>query len=84
MIECQKPYPSSVSFQVKRQLSSYLLQHKKTFDPTSSYAVEGLKPDTVYKFQLGARSELGLGVYTPVLEARTAQSSKCLCLVARK
>nr|XP_056723668.1 receptor-type tyrosine-protein phosphatase F isoform X12 [Euleptes europaea] len=49
-------------------------QHKKTFDPTSSYAVEGLKPDTVYKFQLGARSELGLGVYTPVLEARTAQS----------
>nr|XP_056723657.1 receptor-type tyrosine-protein phosphatase F isoform X2 [Euleptes europaea] len=50
-------------------------QHKKTFDPTSSYAVEGLKPDTVYKFQLGARSELGLGVYTPVLEARTAQST---------
>ncbi|XP_077190195.1 receptor-type tyrosine-protein phosphatase F isoform X7 [Paroedura picta] len=51
------------------------IQHKKTFDPTSSYAVEGLKPDTVYKFQLGARSELGLGVYTPVLEARTAQST---------
>ncbi|XP_060087641.1 receptor-type tyrosine-protein phosphatase F isoform X9 [Heteronotia binoei] len=50
------------------------IQHKKTFDPASSYAVEGLKPDTVYKFQLGARSELGLGVYTPVLEARTAQS----------
>uniref|UniRef100_A0A674JQZ3 Receptor-type tyrosine-protein phosphatase F n=1 Tax=Terrapene triunguis TaxID=2587831 RepID=A0A674JQZ3_9SAUR len=47
------------------------------FDPSSSYAVEGLKPDTLYKFQLGARSELGLGVYTPVLEARTAQSSKC-------
>ncbi|XP_060087639.1 receptor-type tyrosine-protein phosphatase F isoform X7 [Heteronotia binoei] len=51
------------------------IQHKKTFDPASSYAVEGLKPDTVYKFQLGARSELGLGVYTPVLEARTAQST---------
>ncbi|XP_030428171.1 receptor-type tyrosine-protein phosphatase F isoform X11 [Gopherus evgoodei] len=49
-------------------------QRKVNFDPSSSYAVEGLKPDTLYKFQLGARSELGLGVYTPVLEARTAQS----------
>uniref|UniRef100_A0A8B9F0B2 Receptor-type tyrosine-protein phosphatase F n=1 Tax=Amazona collaria TaxID=241587 RepID=A0A8B9F0B2_9PSIT len=44
------------------------------FDPTSSYAVEGLKPDTLYKFRLGARSELGVGVYTPIIEARTAQS----------
>uniref|UniRef100_A0A8D0EYI9 Receptor-type tyrosine-protein phosphatase F n=1 Tax=Strix occidentalis caurina TaxID=311401 RepID=A0A8D0EYI9_STROC len=44
------------------------------FDPTSSYAVEGLKPDTLYKFRLGARSELGVGVYTPMIEARTAQS----------
>lgn len=50
------------------------------FDPTSSYAVEGLKPDTLYKFRLGARSELGVGVYTPTIEARTAQSSKCLML----
>ncbi|CAM5136593.1 unnamed protein product [Eretmochelys imbricata] len=50
-------------------------QHKVDFDPSSSYAVEGLKPDTLYKFQLGARSELGLGVYTPVIEARTAQST---------
>lgn len=54
------------------------------FDQTSSYAVEGLKPDTLYKFQLGARSELGLGVYTPVLEARTAQSSEYLCLAVRE
>uniref|UniRef100_A0A8B9PNK5 Receptor-type tyrosine-protein phosphatase F n=1 Tax=Apteryx owenii TaxID=8824 RepID=A0A8B9PNK5_APTOW len=47
---------------------------KVEFDPTSSYAVEGLKPDTLYKFRLGARSELGVGVYTPMIEARTAQS----------
>uniref|UniRef100_A0A669PFT8 Receptor-type tyrosine-protein phosphatase F n=1 Tax=Phasianus colchicus TaxID=9054 RepID=A0A669PFT8_PHACC len=45
------------------------------FDPTSSYAVEGLKPDTLYKFRLGAHSELGVGVYTPTVEARTAQST---------
>ncbi|XP_054371781.1 receptor-type tyrosine-protein phosphatase F isoform X11 [Molothrus ater] len=49
-------------------------QQKVEFDPTSSYAVEGLKPDTLYKFRLGARSELGVGVYTPIVEARTAQS----------
>ncbi|XP_053100719.1 receptor-type tyrosine-protein phosphatase F isoform X9 [Hemicordylus capensis] len=51
------------------------VQHKVEFDQVSSYAVEGLKPDTLYHFQLGARSELGLGVQTPVLEARTAQST---------
>ncbi|XP_032073554.1 receptor-type tyrosine-protein phosphatase F isoform X2 [Thamnophis elegans] len=51
------------------------IQHKVEFDQTSSYAVEGLKPDTLYKFQLGAWSEQGLGVLTPILEARTAQST---------
>ncbi|XP_037132910.1 receptor-type tyrosine-protein phosphatase F-like isoform X11 [Syngnathus acus] len=45
-----------------------------TFDPAGSYAVEGLKPDTVYRFSLAARSEMGLGVYTQAIEARTAQS----------
>ncbi|XP_048108090.1 protein tyrosine phosphatase receptor type Fa isoform X7 [Alosa alosa] len=45
------------------------------FDPAGSYAVEGLKPDTLYKFSLAARSEMGLGVYTQPIEARTAQST---------
>lgn len=51
-------------------------QQHVTFDPTGSYAVENLKPDTLYKFSLAARSEMGLGVYTQPIEARTAQSSK--------
>ncbi|XP_036203651.1 receptor-type tyrosine-protein phosphatase F isoform X10 [Myotis myotis] len=50
-------------------------QHKVTFDPTSSYTLEDLKPDTLYHFQLAARSEMGLGVFTPTIEARTAQST---------
>ncbi|XP_016077681.1 PREDICTED: receptor-type tyrosine-protein phosphatase F isoform X3 [Miniopterus natalensis] len=50
-------------------------QHKVTFDPTSSYTLEDLKPDTLYHFQLAARSELGVGVFTPTIEARTAQST---------
>ncbi|XP_045061414.1 protein tyrosine phosphatase receptor type Fa isoform X13 [Coregonus clupeaformis] len=45
-----------------------------TFPPAGSYAVEGLKPDTLYMFSLAARSEMGLGVYTQPIEARTAQS----------
>uniref|UniRef100_A0A3B1IUI9 Receptor-type tyrosine-protein phosphatase F n=1 Tax=Astyanax mexicanus TaxID=7994 RepID=A0A3B1IUI9_ASTMX len=46
-----------------------------TFEPAGSYAVESLKPDTLYKFTLAARSEMGLGVYTQPIEARTAQST---------
>ncbi|XP_041658539.1 receptor-type tyrosine-protein phosphatase F isoform X6 [Cheilinus undulatus] len=45
-----------------------------TFNPAGSYAVVGLKPNTVYYFSLAARSEMGLGVYTQPIEARTAQS----------
>lgn len=62
---------------------SLLFQHKVTFDPTSSYTLEDLKPDTLYRFQLAARSEMGLGVFTPTIEARTAQSSKCLLRLLR-
>lgn len=47
-----------------------------TFNPAGSYAVDGLKPDTLYRFSLAARSEMGLGVYTQPIEARTAQSSE--------
>ncbi|XP_062413544.1 receptor-type tyrosine-protein phosphatase F isoform X6 [Pungitius pungitius] len=45
-----------------------------TFNPAGSYAVEGLKPDTLYHFSLAARSEMGLGVYTQPIKVRTAQS----------
>ncbi|XP_034470610.1 receptor-type tyrosine-protein phosphatase F isoform X20 [Hippoglossus hippoglossus] len=45
-----------------------------TFNPAGSHAVDALKPDTLYHFSLAARSEMGLGVYTQPIEARTAQS----------
>ncbi|XP_030647920.1 protein tyrosine phosphatase receptor type Fa isoform X3 [Chanos chanos] len=50
-------------------------EHHVSFNPAGSYAVEGLKPDTLYRFSLAARSEMGLGVYTQPIEARTAQST---------
>ncbi|XP_041791187.1 protein tyrosine phosphatase receptor type Fa isoform X2 [Chelmon rostratus] len=50
-------------------------KHHVTFDPAGSYAVDGLKPDTLYMFCLAARSDMGLGVFTQPVEARTAQST---------
>uniref|UniRef100_A0A8C2A9H7 Receptor-type tyrosine-protein phosphatase F n=1 Tax=Cyprinus carpio TaxID=7962 RepID=A0A8C2A9H7_CYPCA len=65
---------------IKYELACFCLIHSElqihvTFEPAGSYAVEGLKPDTLYKFSLAARSEMGLGVFTQPIEARTAQST---------
>ncbi|XP_065508462.1 receptor-type tyrosine-protein phosphatase S isoform X6 [Caloenas nicobarica] len=46
----------------------------KNFDPTTSFTVEGLKPNTEYVFRLAARSALGLGAFTPEVRERTLQS----------
>uniref|UniRef100_A0A668AI86 Receptor-type tyrosine-protein phosphatase F n=1 Tax=Myripristis murdjan TaxID=586833 RepID=A0A668AI86_9TELE len=51
------------------------IHHRVTFNPAGSYAVDGLKPDTLYMFSLAARSDMGLGVFTQAIEARTAQST---------
>ncbi|KAM4728482.1 receptor-type tyrosine-protein phosphatase F isoform 17-T20 [Anableps anableps] len=68
---------------VQDQITMYELQYweagsdsKKhvTFNPAGSHSVDGLKPDTLYYFSLAARSEMGLGVYTQPIQARTAQS----------
>ncbi|XP_072296848.1 receptor-type tyrosine-protein phosphatase F-like isoform X5 [Eucyclogobius newberryi] len=48
---------------------------QKVIEPAGSHVVDGLKPDTMYRFILAARSEVGLGVYTQPIEARTAQST---------
>ncbi|KAM6963148.1 protein tyrosine phosphatase receptor type Fa [Aplochiton taeniatus] len=45
-----------------------------TFPPGGSFAVDGLKADTLYMFSLAARSQLGLGVFTLPIEGLTAQS----------
>lgn len=53
-------------------------QVPKNFEPTTSFTVEGLKPNTEYVFRLAARSALGLGAFTPEVRERTLQSSRCL------
>uniref|UniRef100_A0A4W4FQU8 Receptor-type tyrosine-protein phosphatase F n=1 Tax=Electrophorus electricus TaxID=8005 RepID=A0A4W4FQU8_ELEEL len=65
---------------VQEPITKYELQYweagsdnkiEVTFGPAGSYAVEGLKPDTPYKFSLAACSEMGVGVFTKPIEART-------------
>lgn len=53
-------------------------QVPKNFEPTTSFTLEGLKPNTEYVFRLAARSALGLGAFTPEVRERTLQSSRCL------
>lgn len=49
----------------------------RTFDPTTAFVVEDLKPDTEYAFRLAARSPQGLGAFTSAVRQRTLQSSTC-------
>ncbi|XP_075919081.1 receptor-type tyrosine-protein phosphatase S-like isoform X2 [Petromyzon marinus] len=46
-----------------------------TFDPTMTYLLEGLKPNTLYSFRLAARSGHGLGPATLAVTARTMPST---------
>uniref|UniRef100_A0A8D0GZE0 Receptor-type tyrosine-protein phosphatase S n=1 Tax=Sphenodon punctatus TaxID=8508 RepID=A0A8D0GZE0_SPHPU len=46
----------------------------KNFDPTTSFVVESLKPNTEYVFRMAARSSTGLGAYTTEVRERTLQS----------
>ncbi|XP_063311679.1 receptor-type tyrosine-protein phosphatase S isoform X8 [Pelobates fuscus] len=47
---------------------------RKTFDPATTYTVEGLKPNTEYVFRLAARSTQGMGAWTLDIKERTKQS----------
>uniref|UniRef100_A0A8C5XR05 Receptor-type tyrosine-protein phosphatase S n=1 Tax=Microcebus murinus TaxID=30608 RepID=A0A8C5XR05_MICMU len=46
----------------------------RTFDPTTSFVVDDLKPNTEYAFRLAARSPQGLGAFTAPVRQRTLQS----------
>ncbi|XP_050950448.1 receptor-type tyrosine-protein phosphatase S [Labeo rohita] len=49
-------------------------QVKKTFGPTSSYVVEGLRANTEYYFSLAAVSNKGIGAFTNEISQRTSQA----------
>ncbi|XP_016521996.1 receptor-type tyrosine-protein phosphatase F-like isoform X3 [Poecilia formosa] len=49
-------------------------KHHVSLSAAGSFAVDGLKPDTLYLFSIAARSERGLGVFTQPIQARTTKS----------
>lgn len=58
---------------VKRHIFNQ--QMKKTFGPTTSYVVEGLRPNTEYRFSLAAISNKGIGAFTNDITQKTLQAS---------
>ncbi|XP_018413035.1 PREDICTED: receptor-type tyrosine-protein phosphatase delta isoform X14 [Nanorana parkeri] len=65
-------------------ISSYELYYREgdqaeelsiTIEPSSSYRLQGLKPNTLYYFRLAARAPLGLGASTTEISAKTLQST---------
>lgn len=48
---------------------------KKKFAQTSSYVVEGLRPNTEYHFSLAAISNKGIGAFTNEISQKTFQAS---------
>uniref|UniRef100_A0A671Z545 protein-tyrosine-phosphatase n=1 Tax=Sparus aurata TaxID=8175 RepID=A0A671Z545_SPAAU len=48
---------------------------QKSFPPTSSYVVEGLRPNTEYHFSLAAISNKGIGAFTNDISQKTLQPS---------
>uniref|UniRef100_A0A674KGV2 Receptor-type tyrosine-protein phosphatase S n=1 Tax=Terrapene triunguis TaxID=2587831 RepID=A0A674KGV2_9SAUR len=64
-------------------ISSYELVYKDgdqgeevNENPTTSYRLQSLKPNSLYYFRLAARSPQGLGASTAEISARTMQSSR--------
>uniref|UniRef100_A0A671Z550 protein-tyrosine-phosphatase n=1 Tax=Sparus aurata TaxID=8175 RepID=A0A671Z550_SPAAU len=47
---------------------------QKSFPPTSSYVVEGLRPNTEYHFSLAAISNKGIGAFTNDISQKTLQA----------
>uniref|UniRef100_A0A3Q0RRF8 protein-tyrosine-phosphatase n=1 Tax=Amphilophus citrinellus TaxID=61819 RepID=A0A3Q0RRF8_AMPCI len=47
----------------------------KTFGPTMSYVVEGLRPNTEYRFSLAAISNKGIGAFTNDIIQKTLQAN---------
>uniref|UniRef100_A0A8C4WYI2 protein-tyrosine-phosphatase n=1 Tax=Eptatretus burgeri TaxID=7764 RepID=A0A8C4WYI2_EPTBU len=45
------------------------------FNPSMTYLLEGLRPNTLYNFRLAARSKQGVGATTPTVSVRTRLST---------
>ncbi|XP_049334914.1 receptor-type tyrosine-protein phosphatase S isoform X18 [Astyanax mexicanus] len=63
------------SYELIYKAAKYGTQEKKSFEPRSSYMVEGLRANTEYTFSLAAISTKGMGAFTNEIAQRTAQAN---------
>uniref|UniRef100_A0A4W5Q020 Tyrosine-protein phosphatase non-receptor type 20 n=1 Tax=Hucho hucho TaxID=62062 RepID=A0A4W5Q020_9TELE len=66
---------SDIKFQSKACLTFLHQQVSKTFGPTASYVVEGLRANTEYYFSLAAISNKGIGAFTNEISQKTLQAN---------
>uniref|UniRef100_A0A4W6D5Z7 protein-tyrosine-phosphatase n=1 Tax=Lates calcarifer TaxID=8187 RepID=A0A4W6D5Z7_LATCA len=64
-----------INYELRYSEGSFGTQVRKTFGPTSSYVVEGLRPNTEYHFSLAAISNKGIGAFTNDISQKTLQPS---------
>ncbi|XP_017268866.1 receptor-type tyrosine-protein phosphatase S isoform X22 [Kryptolebias marmoratus] len=62
-------------YELRYSESNFGTQMKKTFGPTRSYVVEGLRPNTEYRFSLAAVSNKGIGAFTNEISEKTLQAN---------
>ncbi|KAM9503504.1 receptor-type tyrosine-protein phosphatase S [Salvelinus alpinus] len=63
-----------ISFELRYKEGSFGSQVTKTFSPTASYVVEGLRANTEYYFSLAAISNKGIGAFTNEISQKTLQA----------
>uniref|UniRef100_A0A7N8XBY3 protein-tyrosine-phosphatase n=1 Tax=Mastacembelus armatus TaxID=205130 RepID=A0A7N8XBY3_9TELE len=61
-----------INYELRYREGSFGTQ--KTFGPTSSYVIEGLRPNTEYHFSLAAISNKGIGAFTNDISQKTLQA----------
>ncbi|XP_035276868.1 receptor-type tyrosine-protein phosphatase S-like isoform X20 [Anguilla anguilla] len=64
-----------VSYELLYKEGKFGSQMKKTFGPSSSYTVEGLRANTEYSFSLAAVSNRGIGAFTSEVVQKTSQAN---------
>ncbi|XP_041745678.2 receptor-type tyrosine-protein phosphatase S isoform X5 [Coregonus clupeaformis] len=64
-----------ISFELRYKEGSFGSQVTKTFGPTATYVVEGLRANTEYYFSLAAISNKGIGAFTNEISQKTLQAN---------
>ncbi|XP_054874736.1 receptor-type tyrosine-protein phosphatase S isoform X7 [Amphiprion ocellaris] len=64
-----------INYELRYKEGNFGTQMKKMFGPTTSYVLEGLRPNTDYHFSLAAISNKGIGAFTNDISHKTLQAN---------